>query len=524
MSPLKKANIALTIPDGQWTPEQLIAALQDHLSQGHKLYQFLNIDNSVALIHELLVVCTDRRVIKMLNRYDRILKDGNCLTIRARRDLARVIRNHIPLKFDKQLQRDNAIQINLTESASKLPFVEAIFTHNTPLPTQLDTYPINRALCDTGSDCSLIPYKLFKEMGFRSNCLMPEPIYNIKGSTGLSKNVVLGSISLRIYVKTKKGTFGHISHKFLVCAPNLQLDNILLGLDLLSAMKAQIQCDGLQITAALHDNTNQLVTMDLFTINSTQVTAYLTNVNSITAGQSSGVFSLTNVNNSNLDECEITSHNDFLKLSFEAISLPNEGQTLAFGSAVYPLLENNTYVIPVECLSDIPAGECTLHLKQVRFSYQQELQDSKNTDLSLDSVTLPKSSEVKSEEQILSAKVHRLVANEVSESLTVEEEIDSQSLDRMAIDTTYNLKNDINLSHRNKSEVKKINSIISEFPNVWATTKYSIGTFSGFDAHIRVMDGAKAWQKERRCPQEDGIKDTMSGLIDSGVFELAEED
>merc|ERR1712030_189290 len=110
--------------------EQLFAALQDHLSQGHKLYQFLNINNSVALIPELLVVCTEHRVIKMLNRYDRILKDGNCLTIRARRDLARVIRNHIPLKYDKQLQRENAIQINLTESASNLPFVEAIFTLN----------------------------------------------------------------------------------------------------------------------------------------------------------------------------------------------------------------------------------------------------------------------------------------------------------------------------------------------------------------------------------------------------------
>ena len=134
-------------------------------------------------------------------------------------------------------------------------------------------------------------------MGFQSKCLMPEPIYNIKGSTGLSKNVVLGSIQLNLYIKTKRGTFGKIAHKFLICAPNLQLDNILLGLDLLSAMQAEIRCDGLQITAALHDNTNQLVTMDLFTINSTQVTAYLTNVNTITAGQSNGIFSLINVDN-----------------------------------------------------------------------------------------------------------------------------------------------------------------------------------------------------------------------------------
>ena len=38
------------------------------------------------------------------------------------------------------------------------------------------------------------------------------------------------------------------------------------------------------------------------------------------------------------------------------------------------------------------------------------------------------------------------------------------------------------------------------------------------------MEGTKSWQKERRCPQEAGIKETMSGLLDSGVFELAEED
>ena len=524
MSPVKKANIALTTPDGQWDLGKLIAALQHHLDQGYRIYQFLNRDNSVALIHELLVICTEPLVIKLLHRYNRILKQGGPLSIRARKKLAAVVRTHIPLTFNKQLRKNRAIQINLAESVSKLPFVEAIFTHISPLPDQLATFPINRALCDTGSDCSLIPFKLFKEMGFRSSSLMKEPIYNIKGSTGLSKDVVLGSIHLNLYVKSIHGTFGRIAHKFLVCAPRLQLDNILLGLDLLSAIKADIRCDGLQITAALQDNTNQLVTMDLFTVNSTQVTAYLTNVNTIKAGQSNGVFSLINVDNSNLDECQITSTNEFLKLSFEAISLKNEGQALAFGSAVFPLHENNNYIIPFVATADIPAGDCTLHLQQVKYSYCLQQQDSKNPDLSWNSVPLPNSSEVKSESKILSAGVNRLVEKEASESLNVEEEIDSNSLDRMSIDTTYALKNDIDLSHLNKSEINKVQSIIAEYPKVWATSKYSIGNFSGFDAHIRVLDGAKAWQKERRCPQEDGIKETMSGLIDSGVFELAEED
>ena len=97
---------------------------------------------------------------------------------------------------------------------------------------------MTRVLFDTGSDSSLIPYKLFKSMGFQSKCLMPEPIYNIKGSTGLSRNVVLGSIKLDMYIKNKMGQFGRIIHKFLICNPSLQLDHILLGLDILEAMQA----------------------------------------------------------------------------------------------------------------------------------------------------------------------------------------------------------------------------------------------------------------------------------------------
>merc|ERR1711888_440367 len=206
------------------------------------------------------------------------------------------------------------------------------------------------------------------------------------------------------------------------------------------------------------------------------------------------------------------------------ISLEHEGKALAFGSAVFPLHDNSNYVIPFEAIADIPVGECTLHLKQVKFSYHQELQEAKNPDLSLKSVNLPDASEARSESQTLSAGVNRLVENEASESMTVEEEIDSNSLDRMSIDTTYALKNNIDFTHLSKSETKKIQSIIEEYPKVWATSKYSVGHFSGFDAHIKVMEGARAWQKERRCPQEEGIKETMSGLLDSGVFELAEED
>ena len=320
MSPVRKTNVALTIQHGQWKLPQLIAAIQSHLDHGYSLYTFLNKENSLAIIYEILLLCTETKIIKLLKRYDRILHQGDYLTKMARRKLARVIRTYLPLNIDKQTIQKRALQINLTESTSKLPFVEAIFTNNTSLSNHPETYPVTRVLCDTGSDCSLIPYKLFKAMGFQSKCLMPEPIYNIKGSTGLSKNIVLGSIQLNMYIKTKWGQFGKINHKFLICNPSLQLDHILLGLDILGAMQAEIKCDGLQITATLQNDKNQVVKMDLFTVSSKQVTAYLTNVNTITAGQSSGIFSLTNVDNSNLEQCQITSNHDSLKLSYEAIS------------------------------------------------------------------------------------------------------------------------------------------------------------------------------------------------------------
>ena len=123
MSPVKKTNIALTIQHGQWNLPQLIAAMQSHLDHGYSLYTFLNKENSLAIIYEILLLCTETKIIKLLRRYDRILHQGDYLTKMARRKLARVIRTYLPLNIDKQLIQKRALQINLTESTSKLPFV-----------------------------------------------------------------------------------------------------------------------------------------------------------------------------------------------------------------------------------------------------------------------------------------------------------------------------------------------------------------------------------------------------------------
>ena len=68
--------------------------------------------------------------------------------------------------------------------------------------------------------------------------------------------------------------------------------------------------------------------------------------------------------------------------------------------------------------------------------------------------------------------------------MTDEEEVDHHSLDKMSIDTTFDLKQEIDLEHLTKTEANKIKSIINDFPQVWAASKYSVCRFTGFDAHI----------------------------------------
>ena len=114
--------------------------------------------------------------------------------------------------------------------------------------------------------------------------------------------------------------------------------------------------------------------MELFTVSSKNANAYLTNIDIIKAGQSSGIFSITNSDNSDLNQCKITSTNSSVELPFEAVTLAQEGKVLALGSAVFPLQEQSCYCIPFTATSDIPAGACVLQLEQVQFKYHDEHQ------------------------------------------------------------------------------------------------------------------------------------------------------
>ena len=86
MLPVSKSNVALTTKHGQWDLQRLIAAIQSHIYCGYSLYSFLNKENSLAVISELLLLCTEIKIIKLLQRYSRILQNDAHLTKIARKN------------------------------------------------------------------------------------------------------------------------------------------------------------------------------------------------------------------------------------------------------------------------------------------------------------------------------------------------------------------------------------------------------------------------------------------------------
>ena len=71
MLPAKMSNVALTTKHGQWDRQQLITAIHTHIYSGHTLYSFLHKENALAVIRELLLICTEIKIIKLLQRYSR---------------------------------------------------------------------------------------------------------------------------------------------------------------------------------------------------------------------------------------------------------------------------------------------------------------------------------------------------------------------------------------------------------------------------------------------------------------------
>ena len=79
------------------------------------------------------------------------------------------------------------------------------------------------------------------------------------------------------------------------------------------------------------------------------------------------------------------------------------------------------------------------------------------------------------------------------------------------------------IQHLSKEERNTVTNIIRKYPKFWSSNKYAIGKFKGFKAEIELLEGASAYQKERKLSKnlEEGVCNTMNGLKDQGVFSLS---
>ena len=70
-----------------------------------------------------------------------------------------------------------------------------------------------------------------------------------------------------------------------------------------------------------------------------------------------------------------------------------------------------------------------------------------------------------------------------------------------------------------------LNNVLDKYQNIYSTSKFQIGDFSGFRASINVKEDATAVQRERRISAHysEGVRTTMEELTQSGVFALSEE-
>merc|ERR1712030_15945 len=122
-------------------------------------------------------------------------------------------------------------------------------------------------LLDTGAQASLISYNCLKEFGFkRRDIKKTGATLNIESSTGLVKDAILGVITIKLFIMKRKlciensREFGSTKITFLVAAPEVKLNRIILGVPWMKAARTEILLAENKVRARLvHSNNTESV-------------------------------------------------------------------------------------------------------------------------------------------------------------------------------------------------------------------------------------------------------------------------
>ena len=247
--------------------------------------------------------------LKTLQKFKKIVSTGSVLKIKFRQKLLMIINDLLQINIEKNTKTVFISDIN----QEKLPFGQGIIfpKHYKNQFLQLNML---KFLVDCGSDCSILPYSIFKNLNFNDNQLQKCGNYNLKGSTGTLKNVFLGKIDLKISLKTENKSFYKSTVSFFITNPSVSLSTIILGNDWLKSTKAVISYpnDNIIVNCSLFDKYNKQQDCRLQLVQNKNNQIFLQNSNAIQKGDQQGSFLIQSFEEDyTLDQC-ILQNDDIL--------------------------------------------------------------------------------------------------------------------------------------------------------------------------------------------------------------------
>ena len=133
-----------------------------------------------------------------------------------------MIDKHLNIQYTKPID----ISILVTKTQEKLVHISGTIIN------KYNNKPIfDKFLIDSGSSDNLIPYKTFKSLNLDKSTILDSSVkYNIRSSSGMTKDGILGTTHLPISILTNKNSIVTSKPvKFLVAHKNFNLDENILG-------------------------------------------------------------------------------------------------------------------------------------------------------------------------------------------------------------------------------------------------------------------------------------------------------
>ena len=453
--------------------------------------------------------------------------------------------------------------ISLPDPNKQLPYIFGNLVIHKREPEVSQKCPILPLLCDSGAELNILSLSHLKTLGISQKILNNSCKYNIKSSTELKKDAIMGTINLTLYLAGENGHFGRVQGvMFLVAKDTVALDEIILSTQFFQDVEAKFDFgkQACHIQMKLEGKSQNKICMQMAVGGLGNEKIALINKSIIIPCAAQKVKFIAKkpcfVNNmvGNLSSNQIQCDQPLVTLQFNnSLHFAHDNQN------VWPVKvkADHTFMITVTSTEEFRPDSVCLQLESLQRGHGDMQSDSEDT------CARPGMEECKGSSQfdipeILTQDIHTAcqrmsaqaveigdkesqreycailrtkIANNLGESeediVQLKDQNDmsgfiSQRLDRLNI-IPEEPGNVVNLSHLRAKPRELMNKVINQYESVFSKSKFDIGKFTGFSAKLSVQEGKTSFEPPRKLKQvdEEQIYDTMDNLIKVGIFSKA---